>query len=368
VCHPDGCDASLYPYLAQALARGWDLGTMFPGCGGFEDVYHHRFNREARKFDRVVAVGPLVRDELRVMLRPGAERDVALCPNGIPSRVRTVEEVVAGRGRLAAVVERHCGFAPDLIVTAVMRAEMSKAPWRNVGLVRRLAERLAARGSTLACLWLSAPKPRPTRGQVERWRRLYRWPLDHRPAPDGDLRPDETALWREIAALNDAYAGRAALLYINQFGWSSQDLGALDPGDSTFDDLRTGTDLELGLSIYEPFGISPLEPFAAGAVCVLSDACGCARHLESLGLADSVVIGRFTAHEHAPRDVDDTVRRRIEARVYDEIIDEVLPRVGLGNGHDPLSLRAERLARAPEVLRRLSWDVAASDYLLPALK
>jgi hypothetical protein len=369
VCHPEGFDASLYPYLAQAVAGGWDLATMFPGSGGFGGIFHHLLNREAAYFDRVLAVGPLVRDEMTVVLRPERRQPPALCPNGIPARPVTIAEVSGRRWRLAQMAERYCGFEPELIVTAVTRAELSKAPWRNVGLLRRLAERLAARrGPKLVCFWLSAPKPRPLPGQVARWARAYGWPLDHTPGPEGDLRHDEVALWRAIADLNERYLGRAKVFYINQFGWRAGELGALNPENTTFEDLRLGTDVELAMSIYEPFGLAALEPYGAGAIPVLSDACGCARHLDSLGLGQTVVTGAFTRHGRAPRSVDDAARRAIEAEVYDQIIDELLARLGVHPAADPLALRAQRLETAQAALEQLSWAAAAERYLLPALQ
>ncbi len=42
-----------------------------------------------------------------------------------------------------------------------------------------------------------------------------------------------------------------------------------------FMDLRKGADLEFGQSIYEPFGIAQVEPLSFGALCVVSNVCGC---------------------------------------------------------------------------------------------
>jgi hypothetical protein len=266
-----------------------------------------------------------------------------------------------------------------VIFTGVMRCELSKAPWRNLGLLRRLAER--REDLSAAFLWLSAPKPRPTRDLVERWADGYRWPLEHRPAPAGDLRPDEVALWRSADELNQAFAGRCAMLYVNQFGWSKEVLGALDPGASTFADLRSATDVEVGLSIYEPFGIAPLEPYSAGAVCVLSDACGCAQYLTTLGLDQTVVIGRFTSHSVPPEEVTAEVLRGLEQRVYDQVLDEVLRRLGFaGGGRDVPRARIQdfaahwrehrepRARAAQEAAARLSWAAALQDHLLPAIE
>ncbi|MCC7492834.1 MAG: hypothetical protein IT204_10820 [Fimbriimonadaceae bacterium] len=369
VCHPEGYDAALYPHLAKALERGWDLATMYPGTVGFPDIFHHTINREAAHFDRVIAVGPLVRDELEVSLRPQPAPAVSCCPNGIPSAAVTVDQAWAARQRLAAVVEQAVGFVPDVIFSGVMRCELSKAPWRNIGLLRRCAERFPHLKAAL--LWLSAPKPRPTAAQVQRWSRSWNWPLDHRGGAGGDLRPEEEGLWRAADLLNRDHPGQAALLYINQFGWGREVLGALDPRDATFGDLRTGSDVELGLSIYEPFGIAVLEPFCAGTVCVVSDACGCARHLASLGLLDLVVEAPFTRHDLPPREVDSAALREIETDAYDAVLDAVVARLGLAGGPVDAArwqqLRAARLEAAQAVIGQLSWGQAVEQYLLPAV-
>ncbi len=64
-------------------------------------------------------------------------------------------------------------------------------------------------------------------------------------------------------------------MLINQFGFSRDRCGDSMPADMAFDDLRRGTDLEFGQSIYEPFGIAQVEPLSTGALCVVSDVCGC---------------------------------------------------------------------------------------------
>ena len=47
----------------------------------------------------------------------------------------------------------------------------------------------------------------------------------------------------------------------------------------SFLDIRRGSDVEFGQSIYEPFGIAMLEPLTYGAICVISSVCGCAGQL-----------------------------------------------------------------------------------------
>ena len=47
-------------------------------------------------------------------------------------------------------------------------------------------------------------------------------------------------------------------------------------------------DAELGMATYEPFGISQLEPLGSGAVCVISNVCGCAGFVRQQSRAASV--------------------------------------------------------------------------------
>ena len=66
------------------------------------------------------------------------------------------------------------------------------------------------------------------------------------------------------------------VILVNQWGWSPNLCGQRMPAEMTIADLRRGADLEFGLSVYEPFGISQLESLSFGALCVLSNICGCA--------------------------------------------------------------------------------------------
>lgn len=382
-CHPDGHDVSFYAYLARLEAHDPPLGLddAFPehrgpwGWRAFDDIFYHALNRQAGRFDRVVAVGENVRRETALILRGGGNAPpLHLCPNGIPdftaagvpggddleAKARRHEEA---RARLVEFARAQVGFEPDAIFTTVSRCELSKAPWRNVEFFRSFLEQTAGLGTKALFIWLSRPRPLPTDEDVRRWKE-WGWPLEHRPISEGgDLRPEEVFLSEMLRALNGAGEGRHRLLYVNQYGWDAARLGALDPGRTSFADLRLGTDVEVGLSVYEPFGIAPLEPFSSGAISVLSDASGCALHLRELqarGLIsdDGFVVGRFARPEVDPARVGLSKLREIEAAVYAEMVPELLRKLA--------KPRRERLASAQAALRHLSWS-ASADYLLRAL-
>ena len=65
------------------------------------------------------------------------------------------------------------------------------------------------------------------------------------------------------------------MVLVNQFGWSRDRCGERMPAEMEFMDIRRGSDLEFGQSIYEPFGIAQLEPLSFGALCCVSSVCGC---------------------------------------------------------------------------------------------
>jgi hypothetical protein len=152
---------------------------------------------------------------------------------------------------------------------------------------------------------------------------------------------------------------------VNQYGWGEQLLGDLDPVATGFRDLRSGTDVELGLSVYEPFGIAPLEPFSSGAVCVMSDACGCAHHLQRLQREGQVfqecfVIGRFTEHDLQPEDIDMESLREIESNWYGEMAGELYEKLQ--------TARSDRLTLAKKAMPNLSWTAAVQRDLIPSLR
>jgi hypothetical protein len=141
------------------------------------------------------------------------------------------------------------------------------------------------------------------------------------------------------------------------------------PEEMGFGDLRRGTDVEFGLSLYEPFGIALLEPLNAGALCVVSDACGC------LGFVDRVAGGaevpavvraefvrRVPAGYEAALAVDAAARQRLEGEESRRAALVLAERLERRRGHE-----AEWLARGNELAGRMSWERVVEEYFLPAL-
>jgi hypothetical protein len=219
-------------------------------------------------------------------------------------------------------------------------------------------------------LWLANPYPDlPSPTQAAEWRTQYGWPFEHRPrALGGDLIDRDQRHYDAIAEFNREFffapkKPRALILFINQLGWDADHLGLPKGCDlGTFEDARIGSDVELGLSVYEPYGLAPLEPFFSGKVCVVSDAFGCAELLQKRGggkVKNLVVakyieeIGSGAGLVSAPR------RRQIEKIVAHKCAREVEAALGQD--------RKDRITWALGLDDELSWDAVFREFFLSYL-
>ena len=204
---------------------------------------------------------------------------------------------------------------------------------------------------------------------VARMESEYGWPADHR-AGYPDLDGPEVDLWEMVEEFNESSQSIRAIL-VNQFGWSRDRCGVRMPAEMTFMDLRRGTHVEFGQSIYEPFGIAQLEPLSFGALCVLSSVCGCTGFVDRLTAnrgCDNVLVADYTDLP-APLEMsqllnmDDATRLEIEdscSRLVAEELHRRLPRTDA-------ELEAA-LTKGYDVARRMSWESVARDLFLPGLE
>ena len=141
------------------------------------------------------------------------------------------------------------------------------------------------------------------------------------------------------------------------------------PADIEFLDIRKGSDVEFGQSIYEPFGIAQLEPLTYGSLCVFTGVCGCAgfvRDVTGGQAVRNVLLADYTdLGDHPYRDVEDLlqidrqVRDRIEAAEAARLAREILERLPKNEAElDGMICEGYRLAY------NMSWDVVVRKYLL----
>jgi len=140
-----------------------------------------------------------------------------------------------------------------------------------------------------------------------------------------------------------------------------------------FIDIRKGTDVEFGQSIYEPFGIAQLEPLTFGGICVFSSVCGCSGFLRDVTGAENVknfIIADYTNLEiHNYTDIEDllqinrSVRDRIEANQSEKVAMQICSRLPKTESEIESMIQS-----GYELAKNMSWDVAVKNYLLSSLQ
>ncbi len=382
-----GHDTRFYNAMRLAQASGLCVDDVFGDQSGF---YKHALVKIASRCDRILAVGDFVADELRFLGPEFQGRPIEVVYNAIHPHRHTLADTQASKRKLQACARALTDVAPTFVFSHVARAVISKGLWRDVRVMEALDPLLAARGESAVLFLLASiiPQGRST-AEVQRMAREYGWPAAHREGWP-DLHTLESPLWHAAAAFN-AVARASRIVFINQFGFSRDRIGDRIPADLSFEDLRRGTDLEFGQSVYEPFGIAQIEPLPSGALCVMSDVCGC------IGFARAQL---DAASPYAGLDLDagsfDDDRRPFLNLVVADYTSLPSSRaaswreaLNLGQAerdaveriasHDAARRIIQRLPRADQqkqmllddgqwMAERLSWDAVARDRLLPALR
>jgi hypothetical protein len=373
----DGHDTRFYNALKQGLAHGNTMDQVF---GDQTWYYKHAMIERAGVCDAMFTVGDLVLSELRFLGGAFADASMSLVYNGVSPAAVSLEQKLASRELMLQYAQNLLGYRPDYIFTHVSRMVLSKAFWRDLRVLEHLDGMLAAQGKSAAFFIVATADPQGRlTDDVMRWEQDYGWPMGHR-ADNGDLRGAEDHFFYH--ALEPFTWGHHAVrpILVNQFGWSRERCGQRMPAPMNFGDLRRGSDLEFGQSIYEPFGIAQVEPLSAGALCVVSDVCGCVGFVNQAVKAawpdeETPAFPNFVVADYTtlPSNwmvwsawdalwIDRAVRDGIEASNGYRVAQQIMERLPC-NTDD----MARLLAAGQRVAAHMSWDVVTTDYLLPAL-
>ncbi len=361
-----GHDTMFYNVLAEAELQGLTIEEVFPSV---LNNYKHPLVKAAKHCDHVFAVGEQIRRELTFVDSHFHAEDIDLVFNGIPAERITPDERAESRQRMQQYSANLFGPTPTWVMSHVARPVLSKGIWRDLRILHALEPLLAARGESAAFFMLGTLGGQRRKRDVRQMERVYGWPVHHEHGYP-DLVPGEDLLADMFEHFNrEHHAVRVAL--VNQWGWQPAACGQRMPADMTFADIRRGVDVEFGLSVYEPFGISQLEPLSYGAVCVVSNVCGCEgfaqRAAGEQGLHPNVLVGDFVALPQ-PMEIDQlkslTIddRSRLEDRQAQELAS--LLAEALIDGDEAIT---ERLRRGWELAQLMSWDHVVTEYFLPAL-
>lgn len=367
-----GHDTRFYNVLAKAKDWELDLSALF---GNQDHFFKHPILHQAIRCDNIFAVGDLVVDELRFLGGAMRQATIDLVYNGIPAATIDLAEKQRSKERLQRYCENLLGYKPDYVFTHVTRMVLSKALWRDLRVMEHLDHHLQAAGQRAVLFVLSTSVPAGRRPEwVAAWEAQYGWPVGHR-SDNGDLIDEEVNYFFHGVEPFNQRAQNSQVVFVNQFGWSQDRCGERMPDDMEFMDIRKGSDLEFGQSIYEPFGIAQVEPLSFGALCCVSNVCGCVgfaeraaaglENLSNLIVADYVTLpyGQWLGSPYDALRIDQGMRDWIEGNnsaATAATIFERLPK----NEEEQMAL----LARGQAVAQQMSWEVVVDEYLLPGIR
>jgi hypothetical protein len=362
--HP-GHDTMFYNVMRTAVAQGHYLEDVF---GDQADFYKHPLVSAARFCDNIFCVGDEVLKEMRFLGPSFRHVDAQIAYNGVPCWKITPDEKIASRDKLKRYCKTLLKYEPDHIFTHVTRLVPSKAMWRDLRVLEHLEPHLRARNETAILFTLSTEVPPRRPDDIRKMEQRYRWPVVHREGLP-DLSSGGANYYEGVQEFN-AQSCNIKVVFVNQFGWNRKVCGDRMPADMEFMDIRKGTDVEFGQSIYEPFGIAQVEPISFGGICVFSSVCGCAGFVKKAagGQTPNVIVADYTALPDYPLEPEQLLaigkekRDAIEHTVADQVARKLADRLP----RKPAEF-IPFIERGYELALKMSWDVVATDYVLPGI-
>jgi hypothetical protein len=365
--HP-GHDTMFYNVLKAACENGQYLSEVF---GDQNSYFKHALVEASKYCDGIFAVGDYVADELRFLAPEFAAVDIDMVYNGIPAYETTLADKRASKEKLRHYCQHLLGYKPDFVFTHVTRLVPSKGLWRDLRVLEQMEKEFRTQNQTGVLLLLSTEVSRRRRDDIHNMESGYNWPVAHREGWP-DLSGGEAGFYTAIQEFN-ARSRNIKVIFVNQFGFSRDSCGLRMPADMEFMDVRRGSDVEFGLSIYEPFGIAQLEPLTFGGICVISNVCGCAGFVRDVGGIEgtkNIVVADYTKMDSVRfTDIEDMLQ--IDRSTRDKTEEAESQRVAMQicsrlpkNEADIQNM----IQTGYSLAENMSWDVVIENYLLPSLQ
>jgi hypothetical protein len=219
----------------------------------------------------------------------------------------------------------------------------------------------------LFTLSTEVPARRPE--DIQRMEEWHHWPVAHREGLP-DLSGGEAAYYQGVQEFN-AQSRNIKVVFINQFGFEQRLCGTRMPADMEFMDIRKGSDVEFGQSIYEPFGIAQVEPISFGGICIYTNICGCAGFVEKAagGATPNAIVVDYTQLPNPKMRPEELLnigkaeRDQIEDTVGKTVADELIKRLP----RTPAEF-AQFIDRGHALAEKMSWEAVAREYVVPGIK
>ncbi|MHC4423384.1 MAG: glycosyltransferase family protein [Planctomycetota bacterium] len=365
--HP-GHDTMFYNVLKRACDNRLHVSDVF---GDQSRFFKHALVGASKYCDGIYAVGDDVYRELQFLAPEFQTANIDIVYNGIPAYQISVADRLQSKEKLQLYCENLLGYKPDFVFTHVTRLVMSKGLWRDLRVLEKIEGEFRLQDKTAVLFLLSTEVSRRRSRDIYNMESAYNWPVAHREGWP-DLSGGEAKFYAAIQEFN-AQSRNIKVVFINQFGFSRKSCGQRMPEDMEFMNIRKGSDVEFGLSIYEPFGISQLEPLTFGGICVVSSVCGCSGFVRDVADGEdvkNVIVADYTGLDnHRFADIEDllqidrSVRDQIEASVGEKVAREIICRLPQ-NESEIESMIQDGYALA----KNMSWDVVVKNYLLNNLQ
>ncbi len=363
-----GHDTMFYNVMKAAKENGLSVSEVF---GDQSHFFKFALVDAARHCDNILAVGDYVVEELRFMAPEFQLADIDLTYNGIPAWQISFAEKQQSKERLQAYCDALLGYRPDFVFTHVTRMTPSKGLWRDLRVLEHVDREFRTQGKTAVLFVLSTEIGKRREGDIYDMEARYNWPVAHREGLP-DLSGGEAAFYAGVQEFN-ARSRNVKVVYINQFGFDRSCCGRRMPADMEFMDIRKGTDVEFGQSIYEPFGISQLEPLSFGGLCVVSNVCGCAGFVKAVtGGQDvrNVIIADYTQLNwdgwydlEDLQQINKEARDRIEQQVSQRVALEICARLPKQDAEV-----ASMIETGYNLAKHMGWEAVAEKYVLKSLR
>jgi len=361
-----GHDTMFFNLMERAGRGKLTLEQLFPSV---LDNFKHALVKAGRYCDAVFAVGDSIVSELKFLDPHYRTMDVDLVYNGFPAEKISLNERRDAHARMRLYAKNLFGSEPRWIFTHVARPVLSKGIWRDLAVLHELEPLLAERDEMAVYFMLGTLGGKRRPQDVRQMERVYGWPVVHEEGYP-DLCGGEESLGGLFDTFNRGHEA-VRVVYVNQWGWSREACGLRMPEEMEFADIRRGTDAEFGLSVYEPFGISQLEPLSYGALCLVSNVCGCmgfVRRAAGERAYDDNVIeanflalsGRWEIEELTSMTIPQRERvEQTEAARLARVLNEKLPRQE--------NVAERRMQAGFDLASRMNWEHVMKQYFLPSL-
>jgi len=363
-----GHDTMFYNVIRQAHNGKLYVNEVF---GDQSSYFKHALVEASKYCNSIYAVGDYVVDELRFLAPEFESAKINIVYNGIPAYQISIAEKLASKEKLRLYCENLLGYKPDFVFTHVTRLVRSKGMWRDLRVLEQIEKEFRTQDKTGVLFVLSTEVSARRSRDIHNMESAYNWPVAHREGWP-DLSGGEANYYTAVQEFN-ARSRNIKIIFVNQFGFAPKKCGLRMPENVEFMDIRKGTDVEFGQSIYEPFGIAQLEPLTFGGICVFSSVCGCSGFLRDITGAENVknvIIADYTNLETRKDtdledllQIDQSVRNQIEARESEKVAMQICSRLPKNQSEVESMIQT-----GYELAKNMSWDIAVKNYLLSNLQ